>query len=563
MARSPQEPGTTGAGAGSGAAPGVLVGPRADRPLPQVRAVADRALASAAGADVLAVPVAPGRAGEGSADGAEGVQPRAGAVDAVLAYGIDLAAVCDSASFTASAGAVLALPGAGPHGAEGGTTGGAPAGAGALPPVLVLVGIGEATPRDLRRAGAALARAVRGRDRVVTTVVADAGPAGVRAFAEGLLLVSWTPPRTGLDVARGTGRGAGPRPPARTVELLGCTAEGELERAAVDARAAWRVRDLTDTPSSTKTPAWVAEQARALASGAPGVEVDVLDEHELAAQGFGGLLAVGSGSASSPRLVRVTWSPPLPPSALPRHVVLVGKGITFDSGGISLKPRESMVTMKTDMAGAAAVLATVLGAAELGLPHRVTALLPLAENAIGAASYRPGDVVTVHGGTTVEVVNTDAEGRMVLADALAHADDALAPDLLVDVATLTGAAALGLGVRHAALFSGDDALAAALLQAGQETGERLWRLPLVEEYRPALDSAVADLRHTADPSPGAGAVVAALFLREFTGSRTWAHLDIAGPARADKDEHEVVRGATGFGARLLLRWLEGLGAPRH
>jgi len=559
VARPAPERGTTASvaasAAASAAAAGVLVGPRADRPLPQLRAVADRGLALAAGADVLAVPVAPGAAGGGADahvdDLPEGVQPRAGAADAAQAYGIDLAGVCEAASFTASAGTVLALPGAAPRGTDGP--------AGARPPSLLLVGVGAGTPLDLRRAGAALARAVRGRDRVVTTVVADAAPDGVRAFAEGLLLASSTPPRAGT----GTGPGRTPRPPVGTVVLLGCTAAGELERAAVDARATWRARDLTATPSSTKTPAWMAEQALALADQVPGVSVEVLDEHELAARGFGGTLAVGSGSASPPRLVSVRWEPTLPPSALPRRVVLVGKGITFDSGGISLKPRESMVTMKTDMAGAAVVLAAVLGAAELGLPHRVTALLPLAENAIGASSYRPGDVVTVHGGTTVEVVNTDAEGRMVLADALAHADAELAPDLLVDVATLTGAAALGLGTRHAALFSDDDALAAALLQAGAATGERVWRMPLVEEYRPALDSSVADLRQAADPSPGAGAVVAALFLREFTGTRAWAHLDVAGPALADKDEHEVVRGATGHGARLLLRWLEGLGAARH
>jgi leucyl aminopeptidase len=513
------------------AAPPLHVGPRPELPLPRLEAVPGRSLSSAVGADVLAVPVARSTSGEG-------VQPRAGAADAAVAYGLDLADVCERASFTAAAGAVLTVSGARPV-----TSAGVPAG---LPPVLVLVGTGNGGERDLRRAGAALARAVRGRARVATPVAADAGRAGAQAFAEGLLLASWTPPRVGVT--------DGPPPAVGSVVLLGCSSPAPLERAAVAARATWRVRDLAATPSSTKDPQWVAGQARALAAGLPGVSVDVLDEAGLAAGGFGGLLAVGGGSASPPRLVRVTWTPPRPRRA--RHVVLVGKGITYDSGGLDIKPREAMVPMKTDMAGAAVVLAAVLAAAELQLASRVTALLPLAENAFGGASYRPGDVVTVHGGTTVEVANTDAEGRLVLADALALADADLAPDLLVDVATLTGAASLGLGRRHAALFTGDDAVAAALQRAAAETGEQVWRMPLVEEYRPALDSPVADLRHVPADSPGAGSVTAALFLREFAGGRRWAHLDIAGPARADRDEHEVVKGATGFGARLLLRWLE-------
>jgi leucyl aminopeptidase len=239
--------------------------------------------------------------------------------------------------------------------------------------------------------------------------------------------------------------------------------------------------------------------------------------------------------------------------------VLVGKGITFDSGGISLKPREAMVPMKTDMTGAAVVLAVVRACARLGLRVRVTALLPLAENAIGASSYRPGDVVRQYGGRTVEIRNTDAEGRIVLADALAYADAHLDPDVVVDVATLTGAATLGLGRGHAALFTPDDRLATALQRAGESSGEAVWRLPLTEDYRSALDSDVADLCHigTVD-GIGAGAGLAALFLREFTGGRRWAHLDIAGPARSERDQGVVSRGGTGFGARLLLRWLETL-----
>jgi leucyl aminopeptidase len=190
---------------------------------------------------------------------------------------------------------------------------------------------------------------------------------------------------------------------------------------------------------------------------------------------------------------------------------------------------------------------------------RVTGLVAAAENMPSGSAQRPGDVIRHYGGRTVEVFNTDAEGRLVLADALAYADRRLDPDVLVDLATLTGAASLGLGRRHGALYSTDDALAAELLAAGEASGDRLWRMPLVEDYRPALDSAVADLSHIArDPDVSGGSIVAALFLREFVGRRRWAHLDIAGPARADSDEHEVTKGGTGFGTRLLLRWLETL-----
>jgi len=215
--------------------------------------------------------------------------------------------------------------------------------------------------------------------------------------------------------------------------------------------------------------------------------------------------------------------------------------------------------MKTDMSGAAAVLATLAACRAVGVRRRVIGLLPLAENMIGASAYRPSDVVRHVGGRTVEVGNTDAEGRLVLADALAYADARLDPEIVVDVATLTGAATVALGRRHGALFSADQQLARSLQAAGDAAGEALWPLPLVEDYAVALRSEVADLRQVpAEGSEGAGAITAALFLRSFAGGRRWAHLDIAGVARSDKDEYEVCKGATGFGARLLLRWLEGL-----
>ena len=215
--------------------------------------------------------------------------------------------------------------------------------------------------------------------------------------------------------------------------------------------------------------------------------------------------------------------------------------------------------MKTDMAGGGVVIAVMAALRDLGVRVRVTGLLPIAENMPSASAQRPGDVIRHYGGRTVEVFNTDAEGRLVLADALAYADDQLAPDLVVDIATLTGAASLGLGRRHAALYATSEPLADALLEASASSGERLWRMPLVDDYRSALDSRVADLANISrDPSISGGSIVAALFLREFVGDRAWAHLDIAGPGRADGDEHEVTKGGTGFGVRLLLRWLEAM-----
>ena len=271
-------------------------------------------------------------------------------------------------------------------------------------------------------------------------------------------------------------------------------------------------------------------------------------------EGFGGLIGVGIGSPRPPRLIELSYRP----AGARRHVVLVGKGITFDTGGLSIKPNDGMLAMKTDMSGGATVIGVLLAAAELGLPVNVTGLVAAAENMPSGSAQRPGDVLTQYGGRTVEVLNTDAEGRLVLADALAYADAELEPDVIVDIATLTGAASLGLGKRHGALFTNRDGLASALVRAADTAGERLWRLPLVEDYRPSLESPVADLRNIGEPSYhySGGAITAALFLREFVGDRAWAHLDIAGPARADKDEDEVTKGGTGFAVRSLLRWLE-------
>ena len=486
------------------------------------------ATADLSGASALAVPVAPGEGTDAP------LQPRPGAAEAAVRYGIDLTAVCAAEKVTGAVATTTRLPVPAPEGS---------------PQRLLVVGVGDSSPTSLRRSGAALARAASTGD-VATTLADGVGSAGTRAFVEGFLLGSYSLPVTGRKAAA---EAAG-----RRLVLLGEVAVADVRHAETTAAATILTRDLAATPSNLKDPAWMVAQVHEVAAPLR-LKVQVRDGERLRREGFGGLAAVGAGSTSEPALVQVGWTPRARPGAL--HVVLVGKGITFDTGGLGLKPRESMVAMKTDMAGSAAVLATVAAVARLKLPIKVTGLLALAENALGASSYRPGDVVRHYGGRTTEVNNTDAEGRMVLGDAMAYADAALAPDVIVDIASLTGAAGLGLGKRHAALFATDDDLASQLAAAAASTGERVWRMPLVDDYLPAIASDLADARQVSTtPGLGAGAIVAALFLRPFAGQRRWAHLDIAGTGRADAPEHEVTRGPTGFGARLLVEWLETLAA---
>jgi leucyl aminopeptidase len=478
------------------------------------------------GVSVLAVPVAPGEGVDAP------LQPRPGAADAAVRYGIDLAALCRAEKVTGAPATTTRLPVPAPEGS---------------PQRLLVVGVGDSSVTALRRSGAALARAASSGD-VATTLADGVGSAGTRAFVEGFLLASYSLPVSG--------RKAVAEAPERRLVLLGEVAVADVRHAETTAGATVLTRDLAATPSNLKDPAWMVAQVHEVAAPLR-LKVEVFDGDRLRREGFGGLVAVGAGSASEPALVQVGWTPRARPGV--PHVVIVGKGITFDTGGLGLKPRESMVAMKTDMAGSAAVLATVAAVARLKLPIRVTGLLALAENSLGASSYRPGDVVRHFGGRTTEVNNTDAEGRMVLGDAMAYADAVLAPDVLVDIATLTGAAGLALGKRHAALFSADDALVAQLSAAAAATGERVWHMPLVDDYLPAIASDLADSRQVSTtPGVGAGAILAALFLRPFAGGRRWAHLDIAGTGRADGPEHEVTRGPTGFGARLLVEWLETL-----
>ena len=411
---------------------------------------------------------------------------------------------------------------------------------------VLLAGTGAATPAELRKTGATLAR--RARDAASLTVDLRGleldGPR-LRALAEGLLLASYA-----------FSRKAEPKPRAlQAVTVVAAESlADDLDAAIAVVRATAVARDLVNTPSLEKTPDWLARTARELLAG---LDVDVLDEGRLARRGFGGILGVGQGSTRPPRLVQARYD-----GGGDRHVVLIGKGITFDSGGLSLKPNASMLEMKSDMGGAAAVLATLRAVADLRLPIRVTALAAVAENMPSGTAQRPGDVLTQYGGRTVEVLNTDAEGRLVLADALAYADRDLDADVLVDVATLTGAMPVALGKRHAGMFASDDDLAAQLEAAAEASGEPLWRMPLVEDYRRALDSPIADLRNIGQPKLKlqGGSITAALFLREFTGGRPWAHLDIAGPAFTGSDEDERTKGGTGYGVRLLTAWLTALAA---
>jgi leucyl aminopeptidase len=410
---------------------------------------------------------------------------------------------------------------------------------------VLLVGVGAGTPRDLRRAGAALARRTTNAEAVASSVAAVGDTELMAAFAEGAILGSF-----GFSMHRD-----GPQDRPVGAIALALTPDDEehaarLNRAVAAARASWWARLLASVPSNIKTPAWLAEQA-VTAAEAAGLSATVLDEKQLADKGFGGIVGVGQAAAAPPRFVQLTYKPPGRSRSVP-HVVLVGKGITFDSGGLSIKPGASMVTMKRDMTGAAVVAAVMAALPDVDCKIRVTGLLPLAENAVGGRAMRPGDVITQYGGRTTEVTNTDAEGRLVLGDGLAYAVDKLGPDVLVDIATLTGAMKVALGQQLGGLFANNDALARHLDAAGARSGEPVWRMPLSEEYESKLSSKIAD----SDNAPGGpGAITAALFLQHFVGGLPWAHLDIASVGDAPKESFEWTEGPTGFGARLLLDWL--------
>ncbi|NDL59745.1 leucyl aminopeptidase family protein [Phytoactinopolyspora mesophila] len=505
-------------------------------------------------AEVVAVPVWPAdtaaeavqapASGADPDDGAGGSGPwiGPGGAELVDALGLDPLWLMERENASGRAGEIVSIPifdeGRGASSADGETD---------VTRVL-LVGLGDGSPASYRKAGAALARAVRGVNRLSTTVAAGAeDDSCVRAFVEGVVLATFS---------LGTFRSKPGKPPLITLVLagLGEPASETVRKATTVASASWYARELVHMPSNVKDPAWLAERAEEIGH-AHGMDVYVRDEKKLAAEGFGGLVAVGMGSSRPPRLIALRYEPPGAPADVP-HVVLAGKGITFDSGGLSLKKSDPMATMKTDMSGAAVVMGVLSAVRELGVAVRVTGLVAAAENMPGRSAQRPSDVIMQYDGTTVEVLNTDAEGRLVLADAIAYAVAELEPSVVVDVATLTGAAATALGRSHAALYSTDDTLADDLLRAGEESGERMWRLPLVDDYRQALKSEVADIGHIDTAKMGGGSIIGALFLERFAKDVPWAHLDIAGVGRADKNRAELVKGGTAFGVRALLTWLE-------
>ncbi|CAB5045968.1 unannotated protein [freshwater metagenome] len=412
---------------------------------------------------------------------------------------------------------------------------------------IFLVGLGDSSTPAMRIAATSIARKVKGKNTTVYSACAITDE-DVKAHAIALTLGAYL---WNLK----TGETAG------VPTFLVATIKRENINVAIStAKAITRARDLVHTPSNIKTPAWMATKAQEFAQGT-GLKVKVLAGKDLIE--FGGLCAVGNSSPKpGPRFIQISYAPAKEKkvnNALP-HVVLVGKGITFDTGGINLKrPYDLMIPMKSDMSGAAAILATLTALEELQPNVRVTALMMCAENAFSGTAQRPSDVIKHYGGTTVEVTDTDAEGRLVLADGLAYADKNLDPDYLIDIATLTSAATLGLGKQYAAMYTRDEKLAREFEKAGLLSGDRVWHMPLVDDYKDGLVSEVADFNHISRKIKySAGSVMAALFLEHFAGNRRWVHLDIAGPARSETDSGENPKGGTGFGVRLLTEWITNL-----
>ena len=474
------------------------------------------------GAEVWAFPVLPDPGGPLLGPGAD---------EASDTLGVDLLAALEAARGTGRAGEVTTVPvGSAERDDE--------------VALVLLVGVGDGSVTDFRRAGAAVARATKDRANVVTTLAAIAPDEGLGAFVVGAMLASFS----------FHWRSTGPkeRPVARIVlaDIDDDGADDELARAIALGGAGWRSRALATVPANLKTPAWLAEQAVEVGEAA-GLDVTVWDEDRLAAEGFGGLLAVGGGSVNPPRLIRMDYAPPGANRRTPT-VVLVGKGITFDSGGLDIKPSEGMLTMKRDMSGGGAVIATMAALRDVDCPVRVVGLVPAAENSVSGSAMRPGDVITHVGGRTSEVNNTDAEGRLVLADAMAYAVAELSPKALVDIATLTGAMKVSLGQWTGGYFANHEALAEQVESAATASGEHVWRMPLVADYEDKVTSKIADGDNAAG---GAGAITAALFLQHFAGDVPWAHVDFASAAESPTDRHEWTAGPSGWGPRLLLAWL--------
>ncbi|MER5751216.1 leucyl aminopeptidase [Streptomyces sp. NPDC002088] len=485
-------------------------------------------------ADAIVIGVAKGPKGPVVAPGAEAVDQ---------AYDGRLAGVLETLGASGAEGEVTKLP--------------APTGFKA--PLVVAVGLGAEPAKDssydaeaLRKAAGVAARTLTGAKKAAFALpLTDAADIGT--IAEGVLLGAYS-----FDAYKDNGKDAKARAgkaPLAEASLLGGKPRDKEHKAAVERATAVaqelnRARDLINMPPNDLDPAAFAAIAQAAAKE-HGLKVQVLDEKALEKGGYGGILGVGRGSAAGPRLVKLSYTS----SKADKHLAFVGKGITYDSGGISLKPAGHNETMKCDMSGAAAVFAAVVAAARLGLEVNVTGWLALAENMPSGSATRPGDVLRMYSGKTVEVLNTDAEGRLVLADALWAASQEK-PDAVVDVATLTGAMMLALGSRTFGIMANDDAFRSAVHEAAEEVGEPAWPMPLPEHLRKGMDSPTADIANMGERM--GGGLVAGLFLREFVGEGvTWAHLDIAGPAFNEGGPFGYTpKGGTGTAVRTLVRLAE-------
>jgi leucyl aminopeptidase len=400
-----------------------------------------------------------------------------------------------------------------------------------------LLALGGRASRIAKRAGA--------RSAALVVPGTTPGPMELEALAEGaaLGLYGFTKYLKGERAAT---------PPLGALTLfapagLDAAAAGAFARAASTAKAVARARDLVNEPAGAMTPTRLASTASEWA-GAAGLSIEVMDREACRKLGMGLYLAVAQGSVEEPRFVHLAWRP----QGARRRIVIVGKGVTFDSGGLSLKTNEGMLDMKTDMAGAAAALTATIAAGEERLPIEVHALAACTENMPSGSSYKLGDVLTSMAGKTVEINNTDAEGRLTLADALTFGLR-LEPDAIVDLATLTGACMVALGPHVAGVMSNNEALAGEWLDSARAAGEDMWRLPLPPRLTEQLDSEVADMKNTGQR--WGGALTAGLFLKEFVGDKPWVHVDIAGPSSAEKDGAHVAKGGTGFGVATLLAFL--------
>ncbi|MFF7200834.1 leucyl aminopeptidase [Streptomyces sp. NPDC008141] len=491
-------------------------------------------------ADALVVGVAKGAKGPVVAPGAEAVDK---------AFDGKLAAVLETLGATGAEGEVTKLP----------------APSGLKTPVVLAVGLGSVPEKDgsfsaesLRRAAGTAARALSGSKKAAFALPVEASE-DAEAVAEGALLGAYAfTAYQGGDSDAKDGK-SGVKQPLAEIALLGAKPRDKAFKAAAERAIALteeinRARDLVNTPPNDLTPEAFAAVATA-AGKENGVKVQVLDEKALVKGGFGGILGVGQGSQNPPRLVKLSYTH----SKAAKTLALVGKGITYDSGGISLKPAGHNETMKCDMSGAAAVFAAVVTAARLKLAVNVTAYLALAENMPSGSATRPGDVLRMYSGKTVEVLNTDAEGRLVLADALWKASEEK-PDAIVDVATLTGAMVLALGNRTFGIMSNDDAFRTSIHEIAEEVGEQSWPMPMPAELRKGMDSPTADIANMGERM--GGGLVAGLFLKEFVGEGiTWAHLDIAGPAFHEGAPFGYTpKGGTGSSVRTLVKLAERVAA---